>query len=78
MYQKSLIGEKQDKGGRMSEPSDNLPPIPTSYFITKTYFFEFKYKYNAYNIEEMHIIDFVHIEEMHLKLRFPALENMNP
>ena len=30
------------------------------YFITKTYFFEFNYKHNAYN-EEMHIIDFVHI-----------------
>ena len=25
MYQKSLIGEKQDKGGRLSEPSDNRP-----------------------------------------------------
>ena len=31
------------------------------YFITKTYFFEFNYKHNTYNIEEMHIIDFVHI-----------------
>ena len=78
MYQKSLIGEKQDKGGDCPNHRIIAPPIPTSYFITKTYFFEFKYKYNAYNIEEMHIIDFVHIEEMHLKLRFPALENMNP
>lgn len=29
-------------------------------------FFEYKYKYNAYSIEEMHIIGFTHIEEMHV------------
>ena len=27
--------------------------------------FEYKYKYNVYSIEEMHIIGFMHIEEMH-------------
>ena len=51
MYQKSLIGEKQDKGGDCPNHRIIAPPIPTSYFITKTYFFEFKYKYNAYSIE---------------------------
>ena len=33
--------------------------------MTVHYFFEFKYKYNAYNIEEMHILVIAHIEEMH-------------
>lgn len=28
-------------------------------------FFEHKYKYNVYNIEEMHIIEFVYIEGVH-------------
>lgn len=28
-------------------------------------FFEYKYKYNVYNIEEMHIIEFVYIEGVH-------------
>lgn len=62
------IGWHEDKDDKVSGKENNYNLNNASAVFcnpAQVLFFEIKYKYNAYNIEEMHIINLVHVEETH-------------